>query len=222
MDTIERNSSEINLAIEPICNDNDSASSDGYLSDGTSQFSDVTIIIEDEMSEEEQIDSIESVGQADLVDDTILDNAHQSGYINDTNNEMQTQSDDDINVGSVKGKSIAHKYMHRDLVYFSFDIEHGGDDCGILQIACQVFRIDGSKNDKNSNSWVVEVEDRVFNEYVKPPTNAKWDDRLNSIHGLHNLHPKIVNANSIEVVWTNFVSYINSHLGTNQKGMLLY
>ena len=88
-------------------------------------------------------------------------------------------------MGSVKGKSIAHKYMHRDLVYFSFDIEHGGDDCGILQIACQVFRIDGSKSDKNSNSWVVEVEELVFNEYVKPPTNARWDDRLKSIHDLH-------------------------------------
>ena len=38
-----------------------------------------------------------------------------------------------------RGKSIAHHYVHRKLVYVSLDLEQGGEYCGIVQLQCQLF-----------------------------------------------------------------------------------
>ena len=41
-----------------------------------------------------------------------------------------------------KGKSIAHKWIAAEkLVYISLDIESGGENCGIIQLSAQIFRM---------------------------------------------------------------------------------
>jgi len=41
-----------------------------------------------------------------------------------------------------KGKSIAHKWIAAEkIVYISQDIESGGENCGIIQLSAQIFRM---------------------------------------------------------------------------------
>ena len=42
-----------------------------------------------------------------------------------------------------KGRSIAHPYfVNNKIVFLSFDIEMGGEHCGILQLSAEIVRID--------------------------------------------------------------------------------
>ena len=59
------------------------------------------------------------------------------------------------------------------LVYLSFDIETGGEYCGIVQISCQK-----SQLTEHNNEISAEVEPVTFNKYVKPPSNAIWDTNM--------------------------------------------
>ena len=51
-------------------------------------------------------------------------------------------------------------------MFICFDIEAGGDDCGILQISDECFNL-------NSDSPGKKITE-VFNSYVKPPLNVEW------------------------------------------------
>ncbi|GFH50229.1 predicted protein [Chaetoceros tenuissimus] len=53
------------------------------------------------------------------------------------------------------------------LVYISFDIETGGEYCGIVQISAQIFRVTNHNSTFESN-----IEPEIFDEYVKPPDDA--------------------------------------------------
>ena len=61
-----------------------------------------------------------------------------------------------------------------------------------------------------------------FNENVRPHDNSIWNDRVcEASHWLHSNHPSIVAADKIELVWSRFHSYISSHIGNNQKSVLI-
>ena len=77
------------------------------------------------------------------------------------------------------------------MVYIHVDIEHGGPNCGELQISPVIMDADLNVVDE-------------FNEYVKPPKNAEWDPHACCPHGLHVHHPSIVNADPILAVWPFF------------------
>ena len=89
-----------------------------------------------------------------------------------------------------KGSSIAHELIIQEkVVLVSFDIETGGEDCGICQISAVAFDLHGNSlcND--------------FDYYVKPPPGAKWDNHHTNVHGLHANHDCIKSADMVEIVW---------------------
>ena len=55
-------------------------------------------------------------------------------------------SDNDDDVAIRRGKSIAHHYMSSKMVYVSFDVETGGEYCGIIQMSANIFRINNNVN----------------------------------------------------------------------------
>jgi len=117
-------------------------------------------------------------------------------------------SDDDDDVAIPKGKSIAHHYMPSKMVYVSFDVETGGEYCGIIQMSANIFRI---------NNNVGEIESESFDRYVKPRDGAIWSSSSTDVHGLHANSPQIKNAKGIEIVWNDFVSYIDKNIGASES-----
>ena len=113
-----------------------------------------------------------------------------------------------------KNKSIAHNYIvSGNIVYCSFDIQTGGEFCGIVQMSAQKLRISGGNT--------IEVEEETFNAYVKPGDGAIWDERLTSIHGLSAAKPEIQSTPDIFEVWTHFCHFVTSNIGSSETIILL-
>jgi hypothetical protein len=74
----------------------------------------------------------------------------------------------------------------------------------------------------NSKIWRAKDIINPFDSYVKPPNTAIWNPKATEIHGLHQFHDKIVNADSIEVVWPKFVLAVEAAIGDDGKqGMIV-
>ena len=78
-------------------------------------------------------------------------------------------------------------------MYVSLDLEHGSEYCGIVKLS--------SLREEVESKLVGEIENEFFNEYIKPPDNAIWDEDVCKIHGLSSQHQSITNADPIVVVW---------------------
>ena len=113
-----------------------------------------------------------------------------------------------------RGNSIFHSlYTKNKLVFISFDLETGGEGCGIIQMSAQIFRI------KNNEA---EVEVNVFNEYVNPGREAVWNDQAcMASHDLSPENEKIVNADTIDLVWTSFEDFLDANIESDQVGVLI-
>jgi hypothetical protein len=113
-------------------------------------------------------------------------------------------------VTTAKKPRTIHSKAHDDLmndkcVFFSVDVETGGEHCGIVQIsAVEIhFSYDGT--------------DYEFDMYVNPGPGAKWDSTCTSVTGLSPNDNRIQNAGSIETVWPQFVEFIESQLDNGAK-----
>ena len=109
-------------------------------------------------------------------------------------------------------RSLTHNHMiNKKAVYMSCDIETGGEYCGILQISAEVFRLNlmpgrNKGKDKAFSKRKDTAEDIVrdpntFNKYIKPGDRAIWSEQATKIHGLHEHHQKIMNADPLSTVW---------------------
>ena len=99
-----------------------------------------------------------------------------------------------------KGKSIAYKWIATEkAVYISLDIETGGENCGIIQLRAQVFRMV-----QHNSKMTSEIERECFDEQVMPSEDSIQDERLFQIHGLRRDHPPIKEADDITEVWRRF------------------
>jgi len=147
---------------------------------------------------------------------SVAENVQEIEYNAKSTDESE---DDDSASGDIpipKGKSIAHHHMHSDIVYCSFDLETGGEFCGIVQMSAQMFRIR-----VENGKMVGEIEEETFNEYVKPPDGSIWSTHATDVHGLHESHPQIIDADPIQIVWEDFTKYVNRHIGPSQRGVLV-
>jgi len=71
-----------------------------------------------------------------------------------------------------KGKSIAHNSIATDkAVYISLDIETGRENCGIIQLSAQIFRML-----QHNSKMTSEIESECFDEYVMPSKDSIWDE----------------------------------------------
>ena len=174
--------------------------SDGAIAEGDhfSLCSDCTVELDGIMDDVEgrlySVDNMD-VEVGSVENSTDLQN--NCGKINGLQSDSDSDIDDDMKP-IPRGKSIAHFYMHRRIVYVSLDLEHGGESCGIVQLSCQLFRL---RKDTIQSKLVGEVENITFNEFVQPPKDAIWNENVCKCHGLSSQHQCIVDADPISVVW---------------------
>ena len=57
----------------------------------------------------------------------------------------------------------------------------------------------------------------TFNAYVKPPEGAIFSEACTKIHGLTENSPSIQNASDIDVVWSQFVNWINTNTAWDEE-----
>ena len=141
-------------------------------------------------------------------------------YTLDKSNHKIYDSDPDEDEDEER-KERKHSLIHNDVyngkvIFISFDIETGGDDCGIVQLSAECFTV-GSNVDEDCGKRL----EPTFNSYVKPHEDAIWSKYATEIHGLHQNHPSIIHANPLHLVWEKFVSFIGNMVPIGFKGVLV-
>ena len=189
-------------------------------SDGSDFEENAIVEVNDLFSDDDSFFSLTSVENSELQDirrgwnDRAMALETNESIIIDAENDVNFQENegfwDDDNEDEAKppnGKSIAHKHIFKNrIVYVSFDIETGGEYCGIVQISCQKFQLT-----EHNNEISAEVEPVTFNKYVKPPPDAIWDTEMcKRVHKLHPDHEHIQDADDIVTVWKLFCDFINT------------
>ena len=109
-----------------------------------------------------------------------------------------------------KGKSPAHELIATGKVALvSFDVETGGEKCGVCQISAVAFDLEGNSlcND--------------YDAFVKPPASAVWCQQAMSVHGLYAGHDNIKNAAPIAVVWPTFVKWCDDLSNNGETKVIL-
>ena len=122
-----------------------------------------------------------------------------------------------------KGRSEAHLLVkNKKVVYLSFDIETGGDLCGIIQMSGELVRFDleGTtlRQDKATN--ILRVPD-TFNEYVNPGASAIWNEHLLGIHGLSASDQRIISAGDMMDVWGRFLTWLHANTTFDETVILV-
>ena len=88
----------------------------------------------------------------------------------------------------------------KPVVLISFDFKTGSSQCCIVQLLAVIVHADGSG------------ERKEYDSYVKPCPTAKWLPQTVQVHGLHHEHPNVKTACPIEVVWPEFVEFIECNV----------
>jgi hypothetical protein len=128
--------------------------------------------------------------------------------------ELPTLEHADLGQASApcNGRSPAdHLSDNKEVCFLSFDMEHGGDCCGPLQITGQIICAWLKPSGRSATKDTLEsfkADPRVFNKYVKPTENAIWDEQLKEIHGLRRTDRRITNAD-FGVVWKQFCEWFD-------------
>ena len=115
--------------------------------------------------------------------------------------------------GIPRGRSKAHAaIVAGKVVYLSFDIETGGENCGIIQMSGELIRLDLNGTSPGSDTASnIRRDAATFNEYVNPGEEAEWDEYGLGIHGLSPSDKRIVEAGDMTVVWNKFIAWISSN-----------
>ena len=106
--------------------------------------------------------------------------------------------------------SIAHEWIDMNLaVLFHIDIEHAGDEAGIVQLSVVA-------TDQTGHEVLGE-----FDRYVRPPEGAKWCTQQMNVHNIHPSQDRIKNASNIVEVWHEFTAFVESKLDEGCKRGIL-
>ena len=128
-----------------------------------------------------------------------------------------------------KGRSLAHDCLKSGKVAFmSFDMETGGEHCGIVQLSAELFRMDlepkVTKTGESASGDTASNVKRVastFNSYVNPGEGALFSEASTSVHGLHSTDPRITSADDIFKVWASFTRWLHSNVGPDETVVLV-
>jgi len=100
---------------------------------------------------------------------------------------------------------LLHHWLEADLlVFFSVDLEHGGDLDGIVQLSAQASVLGGAALGG-------------FNTCVKPPDGTCIQSSSTAVHSLALNDPQSQNAEPIARVWPQFVQFVEQYLAINQS-----
>jgi hypothetical protein len=134
-----------------------------------------------------------------------------------------------------RGRSKAHHLLEgKKLVFFSLDLETGGENCGIIQLSVEIVRGEirrGGKTAAKDTFATIQRGEAVFhqdscpagtlfNEYVKPRDDAEWN-MAGAVHGLSATHPSIVAARGISDVWRSFSLFVEKSLSADEEGCVV-
>ena len=105
--------------------------------------------------------------------------------------------------------------MEGDVCLLSFDLEHGGEYCGVVQLSAELISLEISEA-PNGSVTGDKLESAVknptnFNEYVNLGEGVIWDDYCTAIHGLRATDDCIKNAYGICLVWAGFLDWFRTH-----------
>ena len=129
--------------------------------------------------------------------------------------ERERQEIDDSTARKGRSKPADHLFQSGDVCVLSFDLEHGGDYCGIVQLSAELMTL-RLKESANGSATADKLEDlyknpTTFNEYVNPGENAIWDEYCTGIHGIRATDDRIKNADGIKAVWGRFLDWFRTH-----------
>ena len=112
-----------------------------------------------------------------------------------------------------RNEEADHLFADGEICFLSFDIEHGGEYCGILQLSAEFVRlgIEEAANGSYSNDKAsyVHRHTECFDMYVNQGDSAFWDEHASAVHGLKPTDDCIRNAEEIRVVWSKFVLWFH-------------
>jgi len=149
------------------------------------------------------------------IDDGLDDVAERGGDNGSAGAPSATTTGGGALRGILRGRLKAHHLLEGNkLVFFSLDLETGGENCGIIQLSVEIIRGEikrggttAAKDTFSSLQWgegVFHEENcpsgTMFNEYVKPREDAEWNT-AGAVHGLSVSHPSIISARGISDVW---------------------
>ena len=87
-----------------------------------------------------------------------------------------------------RNEEADHLFATGEICFLSFDIEHGGEYCGILQLSAEFVRlgIEEAANGSNANDKAsyLHRHTECFDMYVNPGDSAIWDEHASAVHGL--------------------------------------
>ena len=176
------------------------------------------------LNDNDSVDSLvgrlEQLGQSEHQNPSYSDKESSIGdsMPDDTENETETEQQPAPVKSAITiqpGNSVASDLIkNNELFIISFDLETGGEDCGICQISAVAVDLQGKTVESKFDS--------EFDSYVKPPVQAKWNQHAMNIIGYGPSDPRIQNANPINIVWPQFVSWCeNLVTERNQKAVLV-
>ena len=144
---------------------------------------------------------------------------------NDNESISSVECEEDEETKKARKKSLVYDYIREGkAVFISLDLEHGGENCGITQLSAQIFRLCRDsvvKENKVKPPYDDIFIEEEFNEYVKPPQDAEWNEHTIAITGLGPTDQRIMEADSIEIVWGRFVAFINKYVPKTTRGIIV-
>ncbi len=198
-----------------------------FISDGSDDVS--TISLCNNLHEDTTykiVDKLPNSGASNLpqvLPEISLENDVHAGKINDNMNggENEEQEGAVTSSGTPQGKSIAHKHLEAgEVAFLSFDVETGGELCGIVQISCQIFCFALPASSTSSSQTITTNED-LFNKYVRPQEGAIWSQYAINVHGITPSDPRIQGADTIEDVWRYFCEFVDQRVRDNEVAIFV-
>ena len=105
-------------------------------------------------------------------------------------------------------------------VFLSLDVETGGEYCGILQLSAEICHLTIQTSGRSSSkdtAAAIQRDANTFNAYVRPADGAIYSEACTNIHGLTADSPCIQQASDIDVVWSQFVNWINTSTARDEQ-----
>ena len=107
-------------------------------------------------------------------------------------------------------------------MFLSFDLEHGGEECGIVQISGEFLKISISGDQPRADiaSSICRNPD-YFDSYVNPGDDTIWNQRAIGVHHLTASDSRIANADDLATVWERFNTWIDRHTSPDDTIVLV-
>jgi hypothetical protein len=166
------------------------------------------------------------------------ENVPDASEIADNSQDEEDDDDDDVYWKGPRPRNtsfVHHIHLKNKHVFISFDIETGGEYCGIIQLSAKIIRMTCNNMDDTDGNWLykqhktkkwVTVAGPTFNKYVYPGEKAIWNEDVNKdVHGLHAEHEEIKrakeNGQDMKTVWIEFCRWIEDNTKSDEIATLV-